>query len=265
MNIGVIGANGFIGRSLCQTFLNLNKNVFGIFNNSSSEIPVGVKVLSSQNGHTIRYDFLIIAIGGHSSSYKEYINQFIFLQYVIDNYSFHKIIFISSVEVYGKQATTVRPKSSFNNPSIYGSSKLCQEFLIKSVDNYSIIRPTYIYGDGMNSNSLIPLWLNKAKTENKIVVYGDGSRKQDYLSIQDLCELCVVVVDAPHNDTIIAASGNSISNIDLAYLIGDKFKNIEISYFGVDNTPSSYFDISETVKSLGWNPKQSLVEWLNLN
>ena len=263
MNIGVIGANGFLGRTLCEKFLeNPNVNVYGIYNRSSSEIPLGVHKISSDIKMNIKFNVLIIAIGSHSCGYIDYINHYNFIQKVINNYIYVKIIFISSVEVYGKHTDIINLNSSFNNPSVYGTSKICQEFLIRSLKNYTIIRPTYLYGNGMNIDSLLPIWTNNAKFKKEVVVYGDGMRKQDYLHVDDLCELCLSVLDSTKNDTLIAASGNSVTNIDIANTIANCLNGVEIKFFGEDLTPSSSFDISKTRRDYNWKPKKNIEEWL---
>ena len=69
----------------------------------------------------------------------------------------------------------------------------------------------------MKENSLIPMWKKSAKNSDGITVYGDGNRQNDYIHIDDLIELCVLKTSS-HNNTTIAASGTSFSNLDLARL-----------------------------------------------
>ncbi len=264
MNVGILGANGFVGRSLCLKYLNENSNVYAIYHKNSSLIPKGCSLISIDLAHNFDFDYLVIAIGGHGSTYQEFLNQYLFLDSIIKNYKYNKIIFISSVEVYGKNKNSISVESCFNNPSGYGVSKISQEFLIKSVPNYTIIRPTYLYGIGMNENSLIPIWINKAKSEKEIVVYGEGNRKQDYLHIDDLSQLCwLSTLSNENKNAIIAASGKSVSNFEVATEICKKVPDSIVKFFGEDNTESSYFDISHTQKKYNWTPKLAIKDWLN--
>jgi UDP-glucose 4-epimerase len=262
MIVGIVGANGFVGHYLTKTFLNANERVYAIYNNSNQKIPIEAEKVHITLAHTIKYDIIYIAIGSHASSYEQYVNHFVFLNDILRNWNFNRIIFISSVEVYGKHKGIITKSSCFNNPSQYGTAKICQEFLIKSANHYTIVRPTYIYGEGMNDDSLIPMWLNKAQTEKKIRVFGEGLRSQDYLHVEDLCKLCTLLPERQENEIIIAATGHSIANRRIAETIAGAFKDVIIEFCGSDDTMSTYFDVSETQRLLGWYPQLSVSEWL---
>lgn len=263
MNIGIIGANGFVGRSLCSKFLSENNTVYAFFHKNYLLIPNGCVLIPIVSNFIQNLDCLVIAIGGHSSSHQQYLDQYLLIENIIKNFKYDKIIFISSVEVYGKNKNIISVDTCFNNPNIYGLSKICQEFLIKSTINYLIIRPTYLFGKGMNENSLLPFWINNAKNNNEIVVYGEGKRKQDYLHIDDLTQLCwLSTIKKTDNYTVIAASGESISNIELAKEICRNISDSKIKYFGEDTSESSMFDISLTQKKFDWIPKHSIKNWL---
>jgi UDP-glucose 4-epimerase len=263
MKVGVIGANGFVGRSLCSKYLIENNTVFAFFHKKTSLIPKGCILIPIDSSFNEKMDCIVIAIGGHAYNHEQYLDQYLLIKKIITTFKFVKIIFISSVEVYGRNENRISINSCFNKPNMYGLSKICQEFLIKSVENYTIIRPTYIYGDGMNENSLLPIWINKAKNKEEIVIYGDGKRKQDYLHIEDLTQLCwLSTIKKNKNITVIAATGNSISNMDLAISISNKFSGSTIKYYGEDNTESSLFDVEFTKNKYDWIPEYSLLDWL---
>lgn len=263
MKIGVVGANGFVGRSLCLKYLSENNTVFAFFHRNFSSIPKGCLIESIDSVFNQNLDCLVIAIGGHNSTQQEFLDQYLLIDFIIKHFKYDKIIFISSVEVYGRSKNSISIDNCFNNPSIYGLSKICQEFLISSVPNYTIIRATYLYGNGMDGNSLLPIWINKAKNEKEIIVFGDGKRSQDYLHVDDLSQLCWLSTKSDKkNIIIIAASGESISNVEIANEISNNVSDSVVKYFGEDTTPSSQFDISYTQKSYDWNPKHSLINWL---
>ncbi len=263
MNIGVVGANGFVGRALCSKYLSENNTVFAFFHKSSSSIPKGCLLEPIDSDFNQNLDCLVIAIGGHTSTRQEFSDQYLLIDSIIKNFKYDKIIFISSIEVYGRSKNSISVDSCFNNPNTYGLSKICQEFLIRSVPNYTIIRPTYLYGTGMNENSLLPIWINKVKNEKEIIVYGDGKRSQDYLHVDDLSELCwLSTISNEKNTTIIAATGESISNSEIAKEISLNVSDSIVKHFGEDTTESSQFDISFTQKIYDWTPKHSVKDWL---
>lgn len=264
MNIGIVGANGFVGRNLCSNFLHKNANVFAYYNANYSLIPNGCNIISLKSDLDQKLDCLIIAIGGHSSDHEEFVRQFDVIFMLLRKMTFKKLIFISSVAVYGQHDKTIFIDSCFNNPNLYGRSKLAQEFIISSVQDYLIIRPTYLYGDGMEKNSLIPIWIDDALNKKEILIYGNGERKQDYLHIDDLCRLCwQAILSNVKNRTLLVASGVSISNFDLATNIIDRVPNSELRFLGVDKSSSFVFDISLTKSLYDWRPEKNVIKWLH--
>jgi UDP-glucose 4-epimerase len=253
MNIGIIGANGFIGSHLCAAHLREGNAVVAICNTNSQSVPQGCTIVSFENAGEIFFDQLFIAIGSHAASHEEFIKQHVFLQQVIATLKFGRIIFISSIAVYGNHSTPINIDSCYCNPSLYGQAKLAQEFLIKSSTNYVIIRPTYIYGIGMGKNSLLPIWVQHALTNSKIMVYGNGARRQDYLHVDDLVRLCVIAGKKDGNHTVIAATGKSYSNKILAETIALQLPGTAVEYCGEDSSASFEFDVTATIDRYQWH------------
>ena len=258
MIVGIIGANGFLGRNLCQKYLQTGVNVYGIYNEKFKDIPEGCTLFSLKKLPADYIDILYIAIGNYSLDHPEFINQTNIIQALTSQLNFGRIIFISSVAVYGKHSTTIKVDSCYNNPNLYGQSKLTQEFFIRSFKNFAIIRPTYIYGNGMNKNSLLPIWLENAYNKKHLIIFGDGQRQQDYIYIDDLINLCFKVAEDNHNSTVLAASGKSTSNYELAEMICNLFPSTFIEFQGEDSAPSFEFDISDTIKNYKWSSNVSI-------
>lgn len=253
MNIGIIGANGFIGSNLCAAHLREGNAVFAICNTNSQSVPQGCTIVSFENAGKIFFDQLFVAIGSHAASHEEFIKQHVFLQQVIATLKFGRIIFISSIAVYGNHSTPINIDSCYCSPSLYGQAKLAQEFLIKSCADYVVIRPTYIYGIGMGKNSLLPVWVQHAFTSSKITVYGNGARRQDYLHVNDLVDLCIIAGKKGGNHTVIAATGRSCSNKILAEKIALQIPGTAIEYFGEDTSASFEFEVTATIDLYQWH------------
>ncbi|MCD0486902.1 NAD(P)-dependent oxidoreductase [Pedobacter sp. MC2016-14] len=258
MIIGVLGANGFVGRSLCTTFLNSGNTVLAFYNSSQSDVPEGCVCYAVDRLPETKMNCLFIAMGGHGLSYESYLRQFLSLQATLQALNFDRMVYISSTEVYGAHIGIINADSCYNNPKTYGLSKLMEEFLINSFENVSIIRPTYIYGIGMKPNSLVPIWIKQALVAKEIVVYGDGTRCQDYLHINDLMDLCQLLATSVIKEVVVAATGNSITNMDLAKCIGGHLGGIKISTRDSDLSSSFHFDVSKTFCLFGWQSKISI-------
>jgi UDP-glucose 4-epimerase len=257
MIVGVIGANGFVGQNLCKRLIRNDYSVYGIYHTDSSNIPSEITTLDLSEAQRIFFDALFICIGSHAATEAQFLKQIETLNYISKNLRFTRVIFISSIAVYSGDSSMINEGTPCNPGTLYGKYKLIQENIVAKHFGYNIIvRPTYLYGIGMSPNSIIPVWIKKALLERKIVVYGEGTRCQDYLHVDDFCHFCCRILQEPLQGVLIAASGYSISNRTLAENVASKIKGTQIVFQYNDNTPSYYFDIGTAKKLLNWKPEK---------
>lgn len=269
MNIGVIGANGFIGRNLCLKYIQLGHKVYAFYKTNYESIPKECVLCPTQKFPVMEWsymsdlDCLFVSMGNYYSSHRDFLNQLSLLQTFGIKLRYKKLIFISSTAVYGEHKDTINVNSSYNNPREYGMAKLAQEFLIMLTENYTIIRPTYIYGTGMDKKSLLPILLKAAITDKKITIIGNKDRCQDYLHIDDLTELCYKISIKNNNHSmVLAASGKSITNIELANMICKCLPDTTLSFEDGMYSPSFNFYITDTIQNFNWNPNYSIENWI---
>jgi nucleoside-diphosphate-sugar epimerase len=158
---------------------------------------------------------------------------------------------------------TINEYSAFNAPSLYGRSKLAGEFVVSAAASFSILRLVYLYGSGLENGSFLPNIIKSAREKNKIILYGKGVRKQDYLHVDDAAQLCIKAMNFAENDIFLGASGCSYSNLDIAKIISSNIKGCIIEHLGIDNGNSFYFDPSITCQKLDWKPKADIVSEIN--
>ena len=263
MKVAILGANGFLGRNLVHKFLLCNEQVWAFYNERADKIPSGCIPVNIKeiDATEVFFDLLIISIGSHASSHYDFIEQQLSILNILKSVKFKRVIYISSIAVYGNHTDVIQVNSPYQNPGLYGQSKLATEFIISGQKSFAIIRPTYIYGKGMNVNSLLPAWVNSALSEKRIEVYGNGSRKQDYLHIDDAVDLCYKAYLSEGNFALIAATGRSITNREVAELI-QQYVNAgtEVIYKGTDTAASFSYDIEGTMKKLDWSPRISFAD-----
>ena len=83
------------------------------------------------------------------------------------------------------------------------------------------------------------------------------------MHIDDFSQLCwLTTINNISNNIVIAASGESITNAELAIEISQKFPDSIVKYKGEDKTNSYVFDVSGTQKLYDWSPKISIKDWL---
>ncbi len=110
-----------------------------------------------------------------------------------------------------------------------------------------------------NNNSFIPNIITQARN-NEITILGDGSRKQDYLHIEDAVNLLIKSSLYENNDIFLGATGLSFSNLEIANLLKQHNKDLVIRYIGEEKGHSLFFNPSETWNKLDFHPRVSISE-----
>lgn len=265
MHVLIVGASGFIGRHLCQACLAASWRVDGVAHRNRDAIPNEITTFSldelEQTQHY--YDAIIIVTGNFRSNAEELLDANVIVpQKIIDRFPDSKIIFISSVAVYGTHGDIVTIQSSFQNPGAYGLSKIAGEFVVSTYKHGSSIRLTNIYGYGMDKNLFIAKAIDEARISNTVTLFGDGSRVQDYLYIHDAVRFILEVSVLPKSGVYLGASGVSVSNREIAEAICAIIPSTKIVHKGRDNATSLRIDPQKSFADLGFTCEYSLEKGL---
>ena len=153
----------------------------------------------------------------------------------IDINKISKIIFISSVEVYGQVPQNPISESNKENPrNLYGSAKYAceQKFSLKvSSKKLLILRLPGIYGYGDKFESVIGKFINSAIKFKKIVIKSTGEDKRDFLNADDFPRILNNLLIDNASGVINVVSGKSRSIKYIAKTISRYLKkNIIISF-----------------------------------
>ena len=150
----------------------------------------------------------------------------------------------------------------------------CQSYNKQYGTNFISVMPTNVYGINDNfdleTSHVIPALIHKfhnAKVagEEKVILWGTGAPRREFLYIDDLADACVFIMnhqDAP--ELLNIGTGTDITIKELA----ETLKNVsgfegEIAWDHEkpDGTPRKLLDIS-LLRSLGWQHKTSLEDGL---
>ncbi len=148
--------------------------------------------------------------------------------------------------------------------------KYC-EFLNRQYGtDYISVMPTNLYGPNDNyhpeHSHVLPALIRRfheAKVEGKeeVVCWGDGSPMREFLSVDDLAEFCVFLMNHySGNETVNAGTGMEVSIKELTALVAKV-----VGYQGKilwdtakpNGTPRKLLDVSKA-KALGWTYKTEL-------
>ena len=269
----ITGVAGFIGYNLALKLVKKYK-VIGIdnLNNSSSKKlkKKRIKKLKHQNFFFIEEDILNInyklnvdfvyhlaAVKLNDTKdnakliYRNNILATIRLIKLINEKQLKKIIFSSSLYVYGNFNRIKKEDDKCQPENNYGKSKLkCEKILIdkfynkKKID-LTIFRIFFTYGNDQYSNnsgypSVIYKNLIRIIKNKKPLIYNDGTQVLDYSHINYVTNVLQTPLKLKMNDIYNLCSGKGIKIIDLI----DKLKKIFLKskkpiFIGKDNTANT--------------------------
>jgi GDP-L-fucose synthase len=188
-----------------------------------------------------------------------------------------KLLFLGSSCIYPKFAPQPIPETALLSGPLEPTNeayaiakiagiKLCQAFSREYGANFISAMPTNLYGPNDNfdletSHALAALLrkAHEAKTrkERKLIVWGLGKPRREFLYVEDLASACLLLLEKYDSPEIInVGCGEDLSIRELAELICDVVGfDGELAWDTTkpDGTPRKLLDISK-LRGLGWQP-----------
>jgi GDP-L-fucose synthase len=188
-----------------------------------------------------------------------------------------KLLFLGSSCIYPKFAPQPIPETALLSGPLEPTNeayaiakiagiKLCQAFSREYDANFISAMPTNLYGPNDNfdletSHALAALLrkAHEAKTrkERKLIVWGSGKPRREFLYVEDLASACLFLLEKYDSPEIInVGCGEDLSIRELAELICDVVGfDGELAWDTTkpDGTPRKLLDITK-LRRLGWQP-----------
>lgn len=271
----ITGIQGFLGKHLKEYFKG-RYEIYGIAREEekNSEIPI----YSSRNLETINLDpeYVIICHAAISSGRNKIESNVLYdvnirlTQDIISKFSNSKFIYISTASIYRSFVGDINEKTLDSPANEYSISKYWAEKLVLNTNNGAVIRLSSLYGEGMNEGTIIPNYVSQALTNDRIEVWGEGNRMQNYIHIDDLGQ-CIIksldVFDSVKNKVLLAVHHKEYSNIELAKMIAE-ITTAKIEHVHHDNSISLQYNNKITQNLLNWESKadfrlkvQNYIKW----
>lgn len=240
------------------------------------------------------YVFLAAAKVGGINANNRYSGEFIYDNLMIQSNIIHsayknnikKLLFLGSSCIYPKFAEQpmkeeyllsgeLEPTNEAYAVAKIAGIKLCQHYNKQYDTNFISAMPTNLYGPNDNfdleTSHVLPALLRKfheAKKNNsgKVVVWGTGKPRREFLHVDDLADAVVYLMENYNGNKIVNVGvGKEISILELAELIKDivGFEGEIVNDTDKpDGTPRKLLDVSR-INDLGWKASISLEEGIN--
>jgi GDP-L-fucose synthase len=197
--------------------------------------------------------------------------------------SVRKLLFLGSSCIYPKLALQPIPETALLSGPLEPTNeayaiakiagiKLCQAYAREYGANFISVMPTNLYGPNDNfdleTSHVLPALLRKAheaktRKNSKLLVWGSGKPRREFLHVDDLASACVLLLkkyDSP--DIINVGCGEDVSIRELAELVCNVVGfNGELAWDASkpDGTPRKLLDVTK-LRDLGWKPSIPLRE-----
>ena len=210
MNILVTGGEGFIGKKLVNRLIKEKHNVISLDKINSADI---IADLSDENFNfdcvdNIDYIFHLAAQpGGYFSLKDPYIDGkwnclgTINVVKLAQKLKVKKLIYISSMAIYGNQELSSEEHSKHNPISFYGVSKFTGELYTKLIYEhsnipYTIFRLFATYGSGQDLNNkhqgILSIYLDQALNKDTVEITGSKNRVRELIHVDDVIEALIL-------------------------------------------------------------------------
>ena len=150
--------------------------------------------------------------------------------------------------------------------------KLCDSYNRQYGTQYVCLMPTNLYGPNDNydleTGHVLPALLRKAyeaklRGESKIVVWGTGTPRREFLHVDDLADACVFLMESGTSEGLFnVGCGQDFTIRELAEQIMDTVEfegDIVFDASKPDGTPRKLLSI-ERMEALGWRAKTTLAD-----
>ena len=186
-------------------------------------------------------------------------------------WSVKKFVYISSSMVYGDFVDGTKEDANTKPKNIYGEAKLTGERMVKLFAkrdnlNYSIIRPSGVYGPGDMPDRVVSKFFEKAM-KNETITLHNGANKVDFTYRQDAARgIIMSALSSVSNVSFNITAGNATSLRTLAETI-IKITGSESEIEDIGNHKlypmRGTLNISRAKDLLGYEPEFTLEQGLN--
>jgi GDP-L-fucose synthase len=289
--IFIAGHRGMVGSALLRRFE--SEGFANLLTRDKSKLDLRDQTAVAKFFAEKRPDVVILAaarVGGIKAN-NDFPVEFLLENSQIQNNVLHsaykncvrKLLFLGSSCIYPKLSPQPIPETALLSGPLESTNeayaiakiagiKLCQAYSYEHGANFISVMPTNLYGPNDNfdletSHVLAALLRKahdaKARKDSKMIVWGSGSPRREFLHVDDIASACLLLLEKYDSSEIInVGCGEDISIRELAELVCDIVGfDGELAWDTTkpDGTPRKLLDVSK-LRALGWKPSIPLRE-----
>lgn len=266
----IMGGNGFIGKNLANYFIEngIEVGIYDLFISNSDIKSYQGNIMTDDSLSEIikQYDVIVYLINSVSpkksmdfpeTSYTQDIPMLLRTLECCVNSNVKRVIFSSSGgTVYGEGGNNALSENTVEQPiNHYAICKLTSEKILQLYNKLygmenMILRISNPYGIGQNPASgvgAITTFAQKIISDEKIMIYGDGSTSRDFIHIDEVCEAFYKAYlwnfDASVTPVFNVGSGQAITLNQIVEIVSETLDKKPI----VEYLPSRTFDVRHNV------------------
>ena len=138
-----------------------------------------------------------------------------------------QVIYSSSISVYEQTNELLNELSPTRPESLYGVAKLCGEDLLHCLNvkdvAYVSLRFSSLYGRGQYEGTVLPIMVKRAQQGQDILIFGDGTRTQDFLHCEDAANAVLLALQPGTRGVYNIGTGTPTTMTELAQKISRVF------------------------------------------
>lgn len=185
------------------------------------------------------------------------------------SWSARSFVYASSMGVIGEPVENpVTEDHVLAPPTSYHLTKAIAETVCDfanrmGIQNTVSLRITSPYGHGMNTSSVISRFLELARLNQPLTLFGSGSRTQNFVYVQDVVSVAIAAVERCATGVFNVGGQDDVSMRDLADIVIQSVPGCQsVVVYCVKEDPQENFrwsiDIGKARRVLGYEPRHDL-------
>ncbi|MFH1322170.1 MAG: NAD-dependent epimerase/dehydratase [Bacteroidota bacterium] len=157
------------------------------------------------------------------------------LSYILEQSNVSKLIYMSSISIYGARADTVNEDTAPDPKTYYGISKLNGEKMISRLNSQMktyVLRCGNVYGysKSMRFDAVINKFMFEAHFNNKISIQGSGKQQRTFIHVNKVTTTLSKLLDLDISSGTYNLADKNFSILELAHIMKKIYPELEMIF-----------------------------------